>query len=101
MKFDDIEIKEYIFYQNINPISINDIDINKIVISNKLPFGKKDFKYSIAYQDLGVIRPLYIFRQQMIIYKRSFNENRQLLFNKRRKRFYCKFNRKLMYNKNI
>ena len=32
MKFDDIEIKEYNFYQNKNPISINNIDINKIVV---------------------------------------------------------------------
>ena len=33
IKFDDTEIEEYKFHQNISPISINDIDINKIVVS--------------------------------------------------------------------
>ena len=30
---------------NISPISINNIDINEIIVPNKLPFGKQDFKY--------------------------------------------------------
>ena len=36
----DTEIEEYEFYQHNNPISINKIDINKIVKSITLPFGK-------------------------------------------------------------
>ena len=50
-KFDDIEIVECEFHQHTNPTSINDIGINKIVVSNKLPFDKKDFKYFIGYKD--------------------------------------------------
>ena len=30
---------------------INDIDINKVVVSNKLPFGKQDFKFFVGYKD--------------------------------------------------
>ena len=30
---------------------MNNIDINKIVVSNKIPFGKQDFKYLIGYKD--------------------------------------------------
>ena len=30
--------------KKLSPISINDIDINEIVVSNKFPFGKQDFK---------------------------------------------------------
>ena len=41
---DDAEIKEFKFYQYKSPILINYIDINKIAVSNKLPFGKKGFK---------------------------------------------------------
>ena len=37
--FDDTEIKEYKFHQNKGPILINDIDINKIVLS-KGPYIK-------------------------------------------------------------
>ena len=50
IKFDDTEIEEFEFHQYKNPILINDIDINKILVSNKLPFGKHDFKYFIGYK---------------------------------------------------
>ena len=44
VKFDDTEIKKYKFHQSKSPISLNGIDINKIVVSNKLPFTEKDDK---------------------------------------------------------
>ena len=50
IKLDDTEIEEYKFPQNKIPISANDIDINKTIASNKLPFCKKDFKYFIGYK---------------------------------------------------
>ena len=52
IKFDDTEIEEYRFYRHNNPISINEIDINEIVVPNKLPFSKQDFKYFIGYKDV-------------------------------------------------
>ena len=60
-KFDNDEIEECEFHQYKSPISINDIDINRIVASNKFPFGKQDFKYFIGYKDNKEIRPLWIF----------------------------------------
>ena len=66
---------------------INHVDINKIVISNKLPFGKKDFKYFTDYKDSEKNRSLYIFCPQSFIYSGIFDENK-CIFNKRRKRFY-------------
>ena len=44
-KFGDIEIKKQKFQQHKRLISINNIDIIKIVISNKVSFSKKGFKY--------------------------------------------------------
>ena len=44
-KFDDTEIEKYKFHQYKSPISIDNIDVNKIVVSNKISFGKKNFKY--------------------------------------------------------
>ena len=38
IKFDDTEVKEYKFHQHKIPILINDIDINEIVVSNKVCF---------------------------------------------------------------
>ena len=51
IKFDDIEIEEYEFHQPKKPILIHNIDINKIVVSNKLPFTKQYFKYLTDYKD--------------------------------------------------
>ena len=39
--FDGIEIEEYKFHQHKCPISLNNIDINKTVISSKFSFGKQ------------------------------------------------------------
>ena len=47
IKFEDIEIEKQKFHQHKRPISIKNIDINKIVVSNKVSFGKKSFKYFI------------------------------------------------------
>ena len=51
IKFDDTEIEEQEFQQYESFISINDIDINKIVVSNKFLFGKQYFKYFIGQKD--------------------------------------------------
>ena len=50
-KVDDTEVEETEFHQYKRPISISDIDVNKIVVSYKLPFGKQNFKYFIGYKD--------------------------------------------------
>ena len=51
IKFDDTEIEEQEFQQYKSFFSINDLDINKIVVSNKFPFGKQDFIYFIDYNN--------------------------------------------------
>ena len=68
-KFDDTEIEEYKFHQNKSPIFINDIDINKIVVSNKLPFCKQDFRCFIGYKDSEKIRPFDENRRNYFIIK--------------------------------
>ena len=49
--FGNIEVEKHKFYQHKNPISIDDINIDRIVGSNMVPFGKKDFKYFTGYKD--------------------------------------------------
>ena len=62
------------------PISINDLDTNKIVVSNKFPFGKQDFKYFIGYKGNKKINPLCIFFPEMSIYRRSFYKTKCTYF---------------------
>ena len=58
-------------------ININDIDINKKLVSKKETYGKyNSFKYFIGYNDNGVIRPLYLWLSQMTDYINKFDENK-------------------------
>ena len=59
IKFGDIEIIKQKFHRHKKPISIKNIDINKIVVSNKVSFREKAFKYFIGYKDAQKIRPVY------------------------------------------
>ena len=74
--FDQKKIKKSKFYRNKKVSSIDDIDINKILVSKKEPYGTKNsFKYFIGYNDNDVIRPLCVRLPQMTDYARRFDEN--------------------------
>ena len=47
-----LEIVKYKFLQHKSPASKKYIDINKIVLPNKVSFSKKGFKYFIGYKDV-------------------------------------------------
>ena len=47
----EIEVEKHKFDQYTNQISIKYVNIDRIVASNKVLFGKKGFKYSIGYED--------------------------------------------------
>ena len=51
MKLVDTEIEKYKFHQYKRPISIDNREVNKIAVSNKIFFGKNNFKYFIGYND--------------------------------------------------
>ena len=92
IKFDETEIEEYKFQQYKNPFSINDIDINEIVASNKFSFGKQDYKYFIGYKDNQKIRPLCIFFPEMSAYRMDFDETECMSFLIKDKEFLEKYN---------
>ena len=57
-------------------LNIDDIDVNKILVSKKEQYGKyNSFKYFIGYNDNDVIRPLYLGLSQMTSYINKFDEN--------------------------
>ena len=80
IKFDGTEIEEYEFYQYKSLVSIKNMDINKIIVSNKFLFGKQDLKYFIGYKDNKEIRPLCIFFPEMSIYKRYSDKTKCMYF---------------------
>ena len=71
INFDDKKSK---FYKNKKVAEINNIDVNKILVSNEEPYGTKNsFKYFIRYNDNDVIRPLCIRLSQMTGYGKNLN----------------------------
>ena len=77
--FDDKKISKSNFYKNKKLSKIDDVDINKTLVSQKEPYGKKSsFKYFIGYNDNDVIRPLCVKLPQMIIYVKCFDSNKTM-----------------------
>ena len=75
--FDNKKIKKNIFYRSRKPFNLNDIDVNRIVISKEVVYGTKNsLKYFIGYFDQDdVIRPLLLKPPQMIGYLKEFNDS--------------------------
>ena len=64
------------FYKNKKLFNLNDIDVDKILVSKTESYGTKNsLKYFIGYSDNDVIRPLCIIIPQMIGYVEHFDSN--------------------------
>ena len=72
INFEGKKIKKSDFYKNKKITKIDDIDVNKILVSKKESYGTKNsLKYFIGYNDNDVIRPLCIRLLQMTGYTRN------------------------------
>ena len=79
--FDDKKIQKSEFYKNKKVFLIDDVDVSKIQVSKKEPYGTKNaFKYFIGYNDNDAIRPLCVRLTQMTGYAKKFNENETMSF---------------------
>ena len=59
INFEDKKNKNSDFYKNKKIFNINNIGVNKILVSKKESYGSKNsFKYFIGYNDNDVVRPL-------------------------------------------
>ena len=93
VNFGDKKINKSNFYKNKKQFKIDDIDVNKILVSKK-PYGtKKSIKYFIGYDDNDVIRPLCIKLPQMIGYAKYFDSTKAMsseVSDKKRLKMYTK-----------
>ena len=80
IKFGDTEFQNQKFNQHEELISIIDIDINEIVVSNWASFNKKEFKYFIGQKDAEKIRHLCIFLSKMAACRKGFDETKLMFF---------------------
>ena len=82
------------FYKNKKINRIEDINVNKILVSKKESYGTKDsFKYFIGYNDNNVIRPLCVKLPQMTGYARKFDENATMSFRINNKQLLKNYNK--------
>ena len=49
LMFGDIKIEKNEFYRHKSPIFLRDVDIEKVLVSNKIFFSEKDYRYFIGY----------------------------------------------------
>ena len=50
LTFDKYSTNKNLFHKNKNPITINKVDIKRIVLSNKVSYGKQGtYKYYVGY----------------------------------------------------
>ena len=81
INFDDKKINKISPYKNKKLFSLNDIDLNKILVSKKESYGTKNsLIYFIGYYDGDVIRPLCILLPQIIGYVKHFDSNKTMSF---------------------
>ena len=102
-------IDKYYFQNDKNPININEVDNEKIVLSHKTPHGEYGAnKYYVAYLSRA-FRPLYIINENIKAYTDSIdvlaNDNELLkyieIWKKIEALFNKKFNKKEFYSKPV
>ena len=77
----DKKINKSNFYRNERLFNIDDIDIDKILVSKKEPYGKKDsIKYFVGYNYHDYIEPLCIRLPQLMGYVKCFDNDKTTSF---------------------
>ena len=68
-------------YLNKKVVKIDDIDVNKILVSKEEPYGTKNsFKYFIGYNDNDIVRSFYVRLPQLTGNIRKFEFNLTIYF---------------------
>ena len=74
VKFGDKEDDKKEFYSSIQAISLDSVDLNKIVVSNKWKINDTTYKYLCEYLNNGTIQPLCVILPQMNGYIKYFDD---------------------------
>ena len=77
MKFNNIEVNKKEFHASKQPIALNLVNVNQILIPDKFEHCNKSFKYFTGYKDDHIIRPLCIILPQMRRYIKYFDIGRK------------------------
>ena len=94
VNFEENKVNVKAFYKNKKPYDVYDIDTEKILVSKKESYGKKDsIKYFVGYNDEDVIRPFCVKFLQMVGYVKNFDGNKILSVRVNDKNMLKKYNK--------
>ena len=91
-----MEIKKLIkkeFYSSKQAISLDSVDLNKIVVSNKFKINDTTYKHICGYLNNDAIQPLRLILPQIDEYIKHFDDGRKImLFAMDHEKYYKKYN---------
>ena len=69
------------FYCHKTPILLQDVDIEKVLVSNNISFGEKNYKYYIGYlYNNHKVKPLHIMLPKTSAYVKSYDEQTKWMY---------------------
>ena len=74
IKFGDKEVNKKEFYSSKQAISLDSVDLSKIVVSKKWKIKDVTYKYFCGYLNNGVIQPFCVILPQMNGYIKYFDD---------------------------
>ena len=72
LKFNNIRLNKKEFYKSKQPIDLESVNVDQIVVSDKFKQSDEGFKYFIGYQEDEIIKPLCIILPEMSGYIKYF-----------------------------
>ena len=80
LKFNNIRLNKKEFHKSKEPIGLMSVNVDQIVVSHKFKHSNEGFKYSIGYQEGGIVKPLSIILGQMSGYIKYFENGGKNMF---------------------
>ena len=74
IKFGDKEVNKKEFYSSQQAISLDSVDLDKIVVSSKWKINETTYKYLCGYLNNDTIQPLHVTLPQMDGYIKCFDD---------------------------
>ena len=72
LKFDNIRSNEKELHKSKQPINLDVVNVDQIVVSDKFKHNDDGFKYFIGYKEGEIVKPLCIILPQMTGYIKYF-----------------------------
>ena len=93
IKFGDKEVDKKEFYSSKQAISLDSVDLDKIVVSSKWKINETTYKYLCGYLNNDIIQPLCVILPQMHGYIKYFdNGGKNMTFVTDNEKVYDKYN---------